>query len=155
MAPRYTGHTIGCPVLSHLIAGVLPVSAEVMPKPSLPTAVQHLIWNQLRSVDHVAVLLAVRAAGASDVESVSRQAMIVPAMAAEILEELKHRGLLTGDGNQYRFEPDEALASAVTQLADMYNTKPVTLVRAIYDRPSHVIQQFADAFKLRRGEDQK
>ena len=126
-----------------------------MQKPDFPKAVQHLIWNQLRSVDHVAVLLAVRQAGPSDANSVSLPAMVLPSVAEEILEELKQRGLLTGNGKQFRFEPDEALESAVAQLAEMYNTKPVTLVRAIYDRPSDVIQQFADAFKLRRDEDQK
>ena len=126
-----------------------------MHKSDLPIAVQHLIWNQLRSVDHVAVLLAVRTEGATDAEKVSIRAMVTPSKTAEILEELKHRGLLTGDGTQYRFEPDEGLAGAVAQLAEMYNTRPVTLVRAIYDRPAHVIQQFADAFKLRRDEDKK
>lgn len=139
----------------HLIAGVLSALTEVMSTPGLPTAVQHLIWNQLRSIDHVSVLLAVRAAGAGDANSVSVQAMVVPSMAADILEELTHRGLLRVEAQQYRFEPDEALESAVAQLAEMYNSKPVTLVRAIYDRPSHVIQQFADAFKLRRDGDQK
>jgi hypothetical protein len=79
--------------------------------------------------------------------------MMAPSTAAEILEELRQRGLLTGDGKSYAFTPDEGLASAVAQLAEMYNTKPVTLVRAMYDRPSHVIRQFADAFKLRREED--
>lgn len=126
-----------------------------MSKPDLPAAVQHLIWNKLRSTDHVAVLLAVRTAGRGDANSVSAHAMVTPALAADILEDLKQRGLLQAYGREYRFEPDDALASAVEQLADMYNTKPVTLVRAIYDRPAHVIQQFADAFKLRRDEDQK
>ena len=124
-----------------------------MSKKGLPAVVQHLIWKQLKSIDHVAVLLAVRTAGSGNAASVSPQAMVTPLVAAEILEELTLRGLLTQHGSEYRFEPDDALGDAVAQLADMYNTKPVTLVRAIYDRPAHDIQQFSDAFKLRRDED--
>ena len=81
--------------------------------------------------------------------------MLAPAIAQDILDELKQRGLLKLTAKGYQFEPDDALAEAVDLLAEMYNTKPVTLVRAIYDRPAHVIQQFADAFKLRRDEDRK
>jgi len=126
-----------------------------MSKQDLPSAVQHLIWHQLRSIDHVAVLLAVRASSGCDVDSVSAKAMMAPSVAAEILDELKQRGLITLTANGYEFKPDGPLAEAVALLAEMYNTKPVTLVRAIYDRPVHVIQQFADAFKLRRDEDRK
>jgi hypothetical protein len=126
-----------------------------MSKQALPAVVQHLISSHLRSIDHVAVLLAVRSAGGGDAHRVSAPAMVTPAVATEILEELKQRGLLAQHGGDYRFEPNDALEEAVAQLAEMYNTKPVTLVRAIYDRPTTAIQQFADAFKLRRDEDQK
>ncbi|HYW33382.1 MAG TPA: hypothetical protein VE869_17910 [Gemmatimonas sp.] len=126
-----------------------------MSKSGLPAAVQHLIWHKLRTVDHVAVLLAVRTAGVGSANTASAQAMVSPPLAAEILEELTQRGLLERHGTEYRFNPDEALDGAVAQLAEMYNTKPVTLVRAIYDRPVHVIKQFADAFRLRRDEDLK
>lgn len=130
-------------------------SPQVMSNQGLPAAVEQLISSQLRTIDHVAVLLAVRAAGTSDVSSVSTQAMVTPALAAEILEELRQRGLLTRNGVAYRVEPDDALGNAVSQLAEMYNTRPVTLVRFIYDRPASTIQQFADAFKLRRDVEQK
>ena len=80
---------------------------------------------------------------------------MAPSVAADILDELKQRGLITLTAKGYEFKPDDTLADAVALLAEMYNTKPVTLVRAIYDRPTHVIQQFADAFKLRRDEDRK
>jgi len=40
----------------------------------------------------------------------------------------------------------------VDALADLYHTKPVSLVRAIYDRPARAAQTFADAFRIRNGE---
>jgi len=112
-----------------------------------------LIWNQLRTVDHVAVLLALRALGTSDPMAIGAKAMLSPETTSEILHELHARALVVRQGPEYRFAPNESLADAVAQLDEMYNTKPVTLVRAIYDRPAHVIQQFADAFRLRRNED--
>jgi len=124
-----------------------------MSKQGLPPAVQALIWSHLRTVDHVAVLLALRTLGTGDSVAVGTKAMLSPETTSEILHEFQTRALVVRQGQEYRFEPDEALAGAVTQLDEMYNTKPVTLVRAIYDRPAHVIQQFADAFRLRSHED--
>jgi hypothetical protein len=37
-------------------------------------------------------------------------------------------------------------------LAEMYHTRPVTLVRAIYERPARAVQSFANAFRLREGD---
>jgi hypothetical protein len=34
----------------------------------------------------------------------------------------------------------------------MYNSRPVTLVRAIYDRPASAARSFADAFRVRKTE---
>jgi predicted transcriptional regulator len=124
-----------------------------MQKPDLPAAVLQLVWNELRSIDHVAVLLAVRAAGVAHADDVAIPAMLSTEVATEILEELAKRGVLTREGRGYRLTSNETLENAVEELAESYNRKPVTLIRAIYDRPPHVIQQFADAFRLRRDED--
>jgi hypothetical protein len=126
-----------------------------MSNSGLPPAVQHLLWHELPSVDHVAVLLALRALGAGDALRVAAQANVAPGIAAAILHEFQMNSLVTQHGAEYRFEPNDALRDAAAQLAEMYHTKPVTLVRAIYDRPSYAIQQFADAFRLRRKEDNK
>ena len=124
-----------------------------MSKSGLPPAVQQLIWNQLRTIDHVAVLLAVRSLGTADAASIGAKAMLPPSTTSEILSDLLSRALVVRDGMEYAFAPDDSLADSVAQLDEMYNTRPVTLVRAIYDRPAHVIQQFADAFRMRRNGD--
>jgi hypothetical protein len=43
------------------------------------------------------------------------------------------------------------LRHALASLAVMYKQKPVTLIRAIYERPSSA-ESFADAFRLRTKE---
>lgn len=124
-----------------------------MSNQEVPPAVQQLIRHQLRSVDHVAVLLAVRTSGAVDAEMVSARTMLAPSLATDILQELHGRELLTRHESEYRFEPDASLAHAVSELAEMYNTRPVTLVRAIYDRPASNKALFVDGTRRCRSED--
>jgi len=119
----------------------------------IPPAVQQLIWHQLRTIDHVSVLLVVRTLGSGSGLAISERAMLLPSVATEILEDLVTRGLVVREGAEFRLATDAALADSVAQLDEMYNTRPVTLVRAIYDRPAHILQQFADAFRLRRPQD--
>jgi hypothetical protein len=108
---------------------------------------------------HVEALLLLRrvAPEPRPVEIVAAEAQIATLPAARrCLEELAAAGLLAAMGkDEYRYAPAEADAgTAVDALAQMYNEKPVTLVRAIYSRPAAPppMQAFADAFRLRRDE---
>lgn len=51
---------------------------------------------------------------------------------------------------EWRLDPssDENLA-ATARLRDLYERRPVTLVKALYNRPPSAPQAFADAFRLR------
>lgn len=50
----------------------------------------------------------------------------------------------------FSYDPkSESLRSVVNDLAAMYNERPVTLIRAVYDRPAQPVLSFADAFRLR------
>lgn len=88
-------------------------------------------------------------------ETVAEHATLLPGLVTDILQELHSRGLIRRYGSEYLYQPDPQLGAAIAQLAEMYNTKPVTLVRAIYERPAQIIQQFADAFLLRPPEERK
>lgn len=117
----------------------------------LPPEVRQLVLRALVSIDHVAVLLAVRAAGADgcDVDAVAAWAGITPELGRTVLDDLRVAELVAPAGARWIFAPSGDQRSSVDSLADMYNTRPVTLVRAIYDRPSSAVQRFADAFLLR------
>ncbi|WP_411278767.1 hypothetical protein [Gemmatimonas sp.] len=132
----------------------------------LPSAVQQLVWRNLPSIDHVAVLLAMRSAalegrpgsnGSNDVGmqlgEVAERAAVSEAVAGEVLADLHTVGLLQRHGLSFVYAPSPDVRETVNLLAEMYNTRPVTLVRAIYDRPATSVQQFADAFRLRNRED--
>jgi len=74
-------------------------------------------------------------------------------VAARTFNELAAAGLIEADGStppRYRYAPATARdKAAVELLALAYNERPVTLVRAIYARPTPA-QSFADAFRLRK-----
>ena len=77
------------------------------------------------------------------------------ALPPKSLTDLEHAGLLgceDGTPPRYAYAPrTPELRAGVEALAVAYNERPVTLVRAIYERPSP-IQSFADAFRLRQDE---
>jgi hypothetical protein len=127
------------------------------PLPALPAPVQALIRGPVRTMEHVEAVLLLRVAdpGARTVDDVAAAAHIPTAAGARrCLDELVAGGLaaVVGKG-EYRYAPhDDDVRRAVDALAEMYNSRPVTLVRAVYGRPASPVQAFADAFRLRREE---
>ncbi len=77
------------------------------------------------------------------------------ALMESALRDLTTGGLISGKigpgGEQiFRYDPQtDSLRTVVEELVTMYNERPVTLVRAIYDRPAQPVISFADAFRLR------
>jgi hypothetical protein len=127
---------------------------------TLPAEIRRLIARALPSMQHVDVLLAL----AADPQVSTSAESLAPLLRVTDVEQLRRTmadlaasGLVmrTGTGpDSYRYTPDSpATQKAVTLLAVAYHERPVTLVRAIYDRPATAIQNFADAFRLRTGED--
>jgi hypothetical protein len=129
-----------------------------MTEPALPAEVRALIRGPLATIAHVEALLLLRRMAPSPVstDAVATEAQLpTPAAARRCLEELIGAGLAEGAGkDMYRYAPARPEAgAAVDALARMYNEKPVTLVRAVYARPAGPVQAFADAFRLRRDEE--
>jgi DNA-binding IclR family transcriptional regulator len=104
---------------------------------------------------HVEALLLLRRLhpASCPVAEVAEAAQLATLPAARrCLEELAAGGLVAPDGHEaYRYAP-AGDTDAVDALAQMYNERPVTLVRAIYNRLAPV-EAFADAFRLRRDEE--
>ncbi len=53
----------------------------------------------------------------------------------------------------FAFSADAESAAAVASLQQVYDTRPVTLIKALYKRPSSAVQAFADAFRVRPPEE--
>jgi hypothetical protein len=123
-----------------------------MSAPELSHAVRSLINHHMASMDHVAVLLVLQGAqdqshGSSEI---ARQSRLESDVVERVLRELTASHLIRRDGDRFQYAPAPAMRGAVDDLAEMYRTKPVTLVRAVYERPARAVQSFADAFRLRK-----
>jgi hypothetical protein len=85
------------------------------------------------------------------------ESKLVPAIADVVLQDLVASGLVaTGrepDGESYRYAPPtEETKRDVSEIAALYNERPVTLVRAVYDKPPEPAVSFADAFSIRKDD---
>ncbi|CAN5545530.1 hypothetical protein BH09GEM1_BH09GEM1_09270 [soil metagenome] len=104
-------------------------------------------------MDHVALLLAFRSdPECCDVPALVSKARLQSNVAEGVLADLTAAHLLQRSGADYVYAPGSEARGVIDELADLYNTKPVTLVRAIYDRPASAARSFADAFRIRKTE---
>src|SRR4051812_7878242 len=101
-------------------------------------------------MDHVEVLrlLVARRTEPLDVDALAAQARINAETARRVILDLETAGIVQRDGDRTRYAPSARDHDAVVEIVGMYNSRPVTLVRAIYARPSPV-RSFADAFRIR------
>ncbi|HEX4681189.1 MAG TPA: MarR family transcriptional regulator [Gemmatimonadaceae bacterium] len=120
-----------------------------MSDPSLPEEVRRLIDGALASMDHVEVLFRIARQGDATAGWLARDAHIEPSHVAKVLRDLEHAKLIVSDGESYHLTQNPRDRAAVEEFAATYNSRPVTLIRAIYARPSP-LRSFADAFRVRR-----
>ena len=119
----------------------------------LPGEVTDLLLRHVESMEQTEVLLALsRKSGPVRAGEIARELRISENNVVAAMDHFVQCNLAVRDGSSaYRFAPSTpALAQAVTALDTAYNTRPVTLVKAIYARPSTAVQSFADAFRLRK-----
>ncbi|HSJ97049.1 MAG TPA: hypothetical protein VLC53_08250 [Myxococcota bacterium] len=131
-----------------------------MPDPGdrLPLAVRQLL-DRLDSIAQLELLLLLQRTAPDEwtAEQLAAELRIEPAWALEQLALLGARQLLAesepGSG-RYRFDPaTPALAKSVEALASCYSELRVTVVGVLYSRPVDRIRVFADAFRIRREDD--
>jgi hypothetical protein len=125
----------------------------------IPAEVERFI---LRNIDSIAELeaLLIMAGHAREwwtVEAVTRRIYISEADTAAVLTRLHGAGLIAADNStptKYRFQPEnEELAGLVSQTAAIYARHLVPVTNLIHSKATTRVQQFADAFKLRKKEE--
>ncbi len=107
----------------------------------------------MMTVDHVAVLLSLRdpPAEARTPTWLADGARLDREVVNRVLADLVDAHLVRREGQTFLYAPPAHLDTVVDELAHMYRTMPVTLIRAVYARPARAAKSFADAFRLRRG----
>ncbi|MGH2749597.1 MAG: hypothetical protein ACRDK3_01785 [Actinomycetota bacterium] len=125
----------------------------------LPDEVTSFVLQHVHSVRQLELLLDLHNHHAREVtvEVVSRAHSLRDEQAAALLEDLARRGLLTksdeGEQALYKYEPrTKELGHQVTTLAKVYPTYRDSVISLIFSRPSESVRSFADAFRLRKDE---
>lgn len=122
----------------------------------IPIEVTRFVLTCIRSVPHLEALLLLRSEAdqAWDTARVAKRLYIAEPSSHELLADLRDAGFLNFDENTRRFSycpVDEELAQMIDQLAEIYAKNIVAISNLIHSSKDHKIQQFADAFKWRKG----
>ena len=116
--------------------------------------VRRFIAQHVHSAAQLEVLLLLRAVPDREwsEEDVARAQVSTPGMAAQLLEDLRTRDLVSADGapRRYRYAPPPALVAVVDDLAEAYATRRVTVVGLIFSKPSPAVTGLAEAFRFRK-----
>lgn len=120
--------------------------------------VRRLIASHLASMDHVEVLLLLHRSAPAAVTQVdaARETRRPVELLTTVMADLVNSGLASrapgpGGDDSFSYAPQsESLRHDVDELVAVYNERPVTLIRAVYDRPPESVKSFADAFRLRK-----
>lgn len=104
--------------------------------------IEVLLWLFARQGEHHSVSAV--AAGLRKPENAIRQH----------LPRLASNGFLARHASEDRYSysvSSEGSNAAIEELARLYEERPVTLINALYERPSTSVRSFADAFRIRKG----
>ncbi|CAN5339165.1 hypothetical protein BH23GEM2_BH23GEM2_06790 [soil metagenome] len=126
-----------------------------MTEPQFTRELRDLIDHHLGSIDEIEVLLAVFAKRGELMapSAVGVAAQKPESVVREHLKQLAGRGFVVHHESQDAYSYPTRTADVddvIEQLSRMYHERPVTLIKALYDRPSIAVLSFADAFRLRR-----
>lgn len=128
-----------------------------MPEQELPPDVQALIDRHIATIEHVEVLVLLARDPAREwrVEEIANALHLDRALAGRLSRELASAELCARDAaaDSYRYPlPASARQVSVATLVELYERRPVAVVRAIHNRPLRAVRSFADAFRLLRPE---
>jgi hypothetical protein len=129
-----------------------------MGEPIIPDAVQAFLLKYIDSVAQLEALLLLRTNATLDwtAEALAKRLYISAQDTAVLLERLRADGFvvaLQSPPRSYRYQPaSHELSHMVDRLADLYAKYLVPVTNLIHTKPRTRVQEFADAFRLRKGE---
>jgi predicted transcriptional regulator len=127
---------------------------------SLPDDVQRFLSEQVGSIAQLELLLLLHGQPAKSwtVEEAAKSLYTAASMTQPLLDNLVAAGLIARQANpgaDYRYAPaSPELGKLVEDLARLYRERRVTVINAIYSAPTKKLQNFADAFRIRKKEEE-
>jgi hypothetical protein len=125
----------------------------------LPEAVRRFIADHIDSVEQLEILLLLyqHPERSWTAESVARELRISVLSAGDRLKDMARAAILSrveGGEGEYCYAPEnQQLGEAVAGLATAYSERRVTVINLIFSKPIDKIRTFADAFRLRRDDE--
>lgn len=125
-----------------------------MPEPKPSPELRELIDHHLGTIEEIEVLLWLFAR-----QGEQHSTAVVAAGLRKPEESVRpHLPRLAANGFLVRHEEDlysyavrsADVNTAIEELARLYEERPVTLINALYERPSTSVRSFADAFRIRK-----
>jgi hypothetical protein len=120
----------------------------------LPQDVVALVRRALPSMVHIELVLLLARRAPEGVRALDAAAELRtdPRLVNDAFEDLR-RAQLARSGSrpgELAFDDgDPARIATVASLQDIYDRRPVTLIKVLYQRPADPLQAFSDAFRLR------
>ncbi len=130
-----------------------------MPEQELPSSIRSFISRHVRSVEQldILILFSREPKAVWTVQKVYDAILSTPQSVERWLDEMVRNGLLEKmiePATSYRCTGEVSLISQMRELGEIYHTRPVRVIEAIYRRDAAAAQSFADAFKI-KNTDQK
>ena len=152
---------------AHAIVGKYSVPASVrngcilteqftMAEPLIPDEVARFVLDKIDSVAQLEALLLLRNNRETDwsVGALAARLYIQEDQTAQLLGVLQAQGFVVSKGSDlalYRYEPaSQELHAMLERLAEIYAKHLVPVTNLIHSKPKPRIQEFADAFRLRK-----
>lgn len=127
-----------------------------MAEPLIPDEVAQFVLDKIDSVAQLEALLLLRNNRETDwtVEALAARLYIQHEQTAHLLGVLQSQGFVVSKGTDralYRYEPaSQELQAMLDRLAEIYAKHLVPVTNLIHSKPKPRIQEFADAFRLRK-----
>jgi len=122
----------------------------------IPEDIEQFIVEKIDSVAEMEALLLLRSKPEASwsIASLAKRLYIAEEQTAIVLDHLCREGLLTISSNEqpsYRYQPMSLeLQNSVDRVAEMYTKHLVPVSNLIHSKPRARVQEFADAFRLRK-----
>ena len=116
-----------------------------------PPDVNQFIDTTIASVDHIEVLrvLSETAGQPFTADAFASRMSIDKRSVFEAIQDFRDANVVRDTAAGLVFEPASDKRETIAALIHLYNTRPVTLIRAVYSRPKP-LKAFTNAFRLRR-----
>lgn len=125
----------------------------------IPEEIRQFVLENIESVAEMEGLLLMRKSPDSEwkADRLAKELYTSQQQAEDILFHLHSRGFLSvsaGNTPSYQYGPDSStIASTVESVADMYSKYLVPVTNLIHLKPREKVNQFAEAFRLRKEPD--